>query len=105
MAKQLEILEDRRVLSTVSFKSRDISNLESAGFVEIADVDGDSDKDIVVSRAGFPKLIQWHDNSDGHGTFGLPSVIDESSHVGFFVETGDIDNDGDLDLVPDQALN
>ena len=62
--------------------------------LEVADIDGDGDLDIVSASDSFNKL-SWHENNNG--TF-LSRDLDIEGSPTFF-ELGDIDLDGDLDLV------
>lgn len=82
-----------------------LENLE-AHSANLADLDGDSDLDLLVAGGRFAELpphdweIVWYENLDGKGTFAeAPLLIGQSS--GFWLgvmETADIDGDDDLDV-------
>ena len=66
--------------------------------VAIADVDGDGDVD-VLSSTGVDLKISWYENTDGAGTFGARQVIRENLGGPWAVAAGDLDGDGDTDVV------
>ena len=59
-----------------------------------ADVDGDGDQDLIFESNPF----SWSMNIDGEGTMGDINIIDFNISTGK-LKIGDINNDGDLDLV------
>jgi hypothetical protein len=63
-----------------------------------ADIDGDGDQDVLSSSKCDGK-VAWYENIDGNGTFGEQNVIVESSKYPTSFKTGDIDGDGDIDVV------
>jgi FG-GAP-like repeat len=67
-------------------------NLHWWGDVRVADMDGDGHADLVV--AGPERLMVYP--GIGDGSFGAPVPVAEGPH---YVEVGDIDADGDLDIV------
>ncbi len=75
-----------------------IADLDQPLDVNGADLDGDGDIDILAT-AVFIDLVVWYENLDGLGTFSSQKIIsDETININD-VQAGDIDNDGDIDLV------
>lgn len=60
-------------------------------------MDGDGDKDLVVTDA-FDGQVVWFENMDGEGNFSTSNTIDtlESPES---VYVADLDNDGDIDII------
>eukprot|EP00854_Cymbomonas_tetramitiformis_P016958 gene16958-20148_t len=78
----------------------DIASPHTARGVHAADIDGDGDMDVFSASEG-DQTFAWYEN-DGAGNFGSQQVIDSGIPNGKsaqFVDTGDIDGDGDLDVV------
>ncbi|EGB12109.1 hypothetical protein AURANDRAFT_61437 [Aureococcus anophagefferens] len=70
--------------------------------VEIVDVDGDGDQDVVVSDWG-DGHVQWYENSGGPDiTFALHEVGYAAS-TSYAVVAADVDGDGDVDLLAGSA--
>ncbi len=67
-------------------------------FVKTADLDGDSDQDILTVEWG-GATIAWFENLNGLGTFGDKQIITTAVFRPRMIEVGDIDNDGDIDVV------
>ena len=70
------------------------------------DVDGDGDLDLAISSiptaAGQPSLTVWRNNGQGQFAAGPPVVglaTGPGAHPPVRMQTGDMDGDGDLDLV------
>jgi hypothetical protein len=63
-----------------------------------ADVDGDGDLDALSASAGDDK-IAWYENTDGAGSFGTQQVISTAASNAYSVFAGDVDGDGDLDVL------
>jgi hypothetical protein len=63
-----------------------------------ADVDGDGDLDVLSASASDGK-IAWYENTDGAGTFGTQRVITTLAAYAQSVTAGDLDGDGDLDVL------
>ena len=63
-----------------------------------ADLDGDGDLDMICVSTGDHKII-WYENLDGHGHFGPQHVVSTNLRTPVSVAVGDMDSDGDLDIV------
>lgn len=63
-----------------------------------ADVDSDGDIDILFKEGTSPSVISWLEN-DGAGAFGVYHSILDSSGLVAAVDVGDVDSDGDQDLL------
>ena len=75
-----------------------VTSLADGAFKVIAaDIDGDTDMD-VVSASDLDNEIVWYENLDGLGNFGVGQVISSLSN-GRSVVASDIDDDNDLDIV------
>jgi hypothetical protein len=77
----------------------------SAISVDAADLDGDGDVDLVGGMGMYTGFLRWHENLDGSGTlWTLHSVATTSGGLPFAVRAGDLDGDGDPDLVSCEPL-
>jgi hypothetical protein len=71
---------------------------EGASSVYAADLDGDGDLD-VLSSSKTDDTIAWYENTTGTGVFSAEEIIDTAFDKAEWVTTGDLDGDGDLDVV------
>ena len=71
---------------------------DGARDVHTADLDGDGDLDI-LSASGFDNSIKWYENFDGRGSFDVLQVITTDANNAYAVYSGDLDGDGDTDVV------
>lgn len=66
--------------------------------IEPADVDNDGDLDLLYSLYQ-PGAILLYINADGAGDFTGPYIVDDDCLYVRMIKTGDIDGDGDLDIL------
>ena len=76
------------------------NDLEDPEYVRAADLDGDGDMDIIAQGQGFmDDYTRWYENLDGLGTFASGVSLTTLSKRGRGLDIGDVDGDGDLDVV------
>ena len=68
------------------------------GRINLVDVDGDSDIDL-LSASHKGGAVSWYENTDGQGTFGSKQIIDNDVPEAHWVDSADLDGDGDVDVV------
>ena len=73
-----------------------IQTVNFALSVFAADLDGDGDIDLVTGGAG---LMQWHENTDGNGSFDSTFTVTTLANGAESVFAADLDGDNDLDLM------
>ena len=66
--------------------------------VAVSDIDGDGDPD-VVAGARFGGRVFWYENALGDGTTWVQRTVATSLIDLWFVFTGDVDGDGDVDVL------
>jgi len=83
-----------------SFGSQQIitTNTDGAYSVYASDIDGDGDMD-VLSASYKDDKVAWYENTDGKGSFGSQQIITTTTYGANFVYTGDLDGDGDMDVL------
>lgn len=80
-----------------------VASLYGAQTVKAKDINGDGYIDII---AGGDNKVIWIENTDGLGNFGTPKIISNAIGTTESIEVGDIDGDGDMDVVvADYDLN
>jgi hypothetical protein len=95
-----EQLEARLCLAEVEFDSHNVTTgFDKASDVYTADLDGDGDLDALVASSYFGPNVAWFPNSDGKGRFGSARNITSTAYGALSVEAGDLDGDGDLDVL------
>ncbi|MDF1694783.1 MAG: FG-GAP-like repeat-containing protein [Saprospiraceae bacterium] len=73
-------------------------NIDLGDRVQVKDVDGDGDNDILISRRE-KDIIAWHENLDGSGTFSDEIILSDNSQTPIVALAEDFDLDGDLDIM------
>ena len=74
------------------------SELTGIQSIDVVDLDGDNDLDVVSISSNDQKLV-WFENTDGYGTFSSSVLIADSIQGGRRVKGEDVDGDGDMDLL------
>ncbi|MCA9138357.1 MAG: VCBS repeat-containing protein, partial [Planctomycetales bacterium] len=80
------------------------NNLARVSSIDSADIDGDGDLDLVASSID-DDTITWFENTDGQGSFGPQRTIWQGADFALSVDTGDIDQDGDQDVLSSSLFN
>ena len=65
----------------------------------VNDLDGDDDLDLILSVTRNQLDIRWFENSEPLGDFPTEQEVTNSNDVCYFVTSGDIDDDGDIDII------
>jgi FG-GAP-like repeat/Secretion system C-terminal sorting domain len=83
-----------------SFGSQQVisTSADAAHVVFAADIDGDSDID-VLSASCMDDKIAWYENIDGLGMFGPQQIITTDAEWPRSIFSADLDGDGDFDLL------
>ncbi|MCZ4317736.1 T9SS type A sorting domain-containing protein [Aequorivita viscosa] len=75
-----------------------IANLDQTIWISAADIDGDGDMDIMAVSGPQDKIV-WFENLDGQGNFSGQNIVSNTADGAYAVVAGDLDGDGDLDLI------
>jgi FG-GAP-like repeat/Secretion system C-terminal sorting domain len=83
----------------INFQDHTITtNADGAFSVYATDIDGDGDMD-VLSVSFYIHQIDWYENTDGQGSFGIEQIITTNANFVHSVYATDIDGDGDMDVL------
>ena len=87
-----------------SFSSANIITTNANGIisVDIADMDGDGDLDVLsasITNINGETNVAWYENTDGQGVFIGENIITNDADFCYFVSAVDVDNDGDMDIL------
>ena len=74
------------------------SEAEGVRAVQMADLDGDGNLDVLFASSGSRGKIAWYRNEDGQGAFPDMIVVSDADEA-WDVRAADLDGDGDLDLL------
>lgn len=75
-----------------------VTEIDGVSSINSFDLDQDGDLDL-VSSSRFEDKIVWYENLDGQGSFGSEKIISLETDEATSIYAGDIDNDGDLDVL------
>ena len=74
------------------------TNVDGVQHISADDLDGDGDIDVILPTRNDNTLF-WVENLNGFGGFGVKRIIDNDANGIRWTEIGDLDNDGDNDIV------
>jgi len=83
---------------TFGIQQNILTSANGACSVYAADLDGDSDLDM-LSASWKDDKIAWYENTVGEGTFGTQQIISPSAEEAKSVFAADLDGDGDMDVL------
>ena len=80
---------------------------DEADTIQIADLDGDGDRDLLVGNDSETGLgtIAWYENVDGPGAFGPRQTITNAIDEPVSLFAADLDGDGDRDVVAGEGVD
>lgn len=96
-------LDGLGTFSNAIFVSINNSNYSVSDIIGV-DIDGDNDNDIIATLSVEGKIV-WFENMDGKGDFSDMILIAENIPKPNVINSSDIDNDGDLDLISSSFIN
>ena len=96
----------RNVDGLGTFGPQEVITTDAIGarFVDVADLDGDGDMDVLSASSADDK-IAWYENRDGRGDFGPQQVITTAANSAQIVRAFDLDGDGDRDVLSASSID
>ncbi len=87
-----------------NFGSPQIITTDIAGSYSVyaTDIDNDGDMDVLFAST-FDSRIAWSENTDGQGSFDIPTDVTTDADLVVSVYASDIDGDGDMDILSASA--
>ena len=86
--------------TTPAFTPRVVSTAHAGPLnVTVADVDGDGDPDLVSRASGLGHFLVWHENLGNSPLTFTTRLIDDAIFSEFCLSAGDLDGDGDTDII------
>jgi len=103
----VKLLENQDGLGSFSSDKTVTTEVENLSSVYAADLDGDSDLDVMSAADAGPTTVYyekaWYENVDGAGTVGAKKSIEENYHTRIWA--ADMDGDGDFDFLSASCSN
>lgn len=79
-------------------------NTQGQRAIIVTDIDGDGHNDLVVGSIT-DRALTWYKNLDGNGSFDEGNIIISNYVNGSGIAVGDIDGDGDIDIVAGSLMS
>lgn len=84
---------------SITWTKHNIDEPSDPTYIQAGDLDGDGDVDVVASYYNYSNKTSWWENLNGSGTSWDEHLFDTAGVSKRLLRLGDIDRDGDLDLV------